>query len=83
MKQRPRSPELAEQEKLWRAENQDAIASINAFIDRHGLLADRLRLRREHDWREENAEAIAQYNRRVAERGLLSDEGGPLTDHEE
>jgi len=37
----------AEQEKQWLQENRGAIASINAFIDRHGLLADRLRLRRE------------------------------------
>jgi len=37
----------AEQEKQWLQENRDAIVSINAFIDRHGLLADRLRMRPE------------------------------------
>jgi antitoxin CcdA len=35
----------AEQEKRWLAENQDAIASINSFIDRHGILAGKLRYR--------------------------------------
>jgi antitoxin CcdA len=44
---RLRSLVRAEQEKRWREENRDAISSINAFIDRHGLLADRLRLRPE------------------------------------
>jgi antitoxin CcdA len=34
-------------EKRWQEENREAIASINAFIDEHGLLADRLRLRPE------------------------------------
>jgi antitoxin CcdA len=34
-----------EQEKRWLEENREAIASINAFIDRHGLLAGRLRYR--------------------------------------
>ena len=37
----------AEQEKRWREENRSAIASINEFIDRHGLLAGRLRYRAE------------------------------------
>jgi antitoxin CcdA len=37
------------QEKRWQEENRDAIASINSFIDEHGLLADRLRLRPEHE----------------------------------
>jgi len=37
------------QEKRWQEENRDAIASMNAFIDRHGLLADRLRLRPERE----------------------------------
>jgi antitoxin CcdA len=37
----------AEQEKGWLAENRGAIASINEFIDRHGLLASRLRYRAE------------------------------------
>ena len=34
-----------EQQKRWLEENQAAIASINEFIDRHGLLASRLRYR--------------------------------------
>ena len=37
----------AEQEKRWLEENRSAIASINEFIDRHGLLAGRLRYRAE------------------------------------
>jgi antitoxin CcdA len=37
------------QEKRWQEENRDAIASINTFIDRQGLLADRLRLRPERE----------------------------------
>jgi antitoxin CcdA len=48
LEQRLRSLVRAEQEKRWLEENRDAIASINAFIDRHGLLADRLRLRPAH-----------------------------------
>jgi antitoxin CcdA len=39
----------AELEKRWLQENREAIASINAFIDRHGLLASRLRLRPERE----------------------------------
>jgi antitoxin CcdA len=35
----------AQQEKRWLDENREAIASINAFIDRHGLLAGKLRYR--------------------------------------
>lgn len=35
----------AEQEKRWLEENRGAIASINSFIERHGLLASRLRYR--------------------------------------
>ena len=35
----------AEQEKRWLEENREAIASINSFIDRHGLLANKLRYR--------------------------------------
>jgi antitoxin CcdA len=35
----------AEPERLWLQENREAVASINAFIDRHGLCADHLRLR--------------------------------------
>jgi len=34
-----------ERQKLWLQENREAIASINAFINRHGLRADHLRLR--------------------------------------
>jgi post-segregation antitoxin (ccd killing protein) len=34
----------AEREKRWLQDNRAAIASINAFIDLHGLLASRLRL---------------------------------------
>jgi len=43
------SPRTArtEREKQWLAENRDAIASINVFIEQHGLLADRLRYRPE------------------------------------
>lgn len=35
----------AEREKRWLEENREAIASINSFIDRHGLLAAKLRYR--------------------------------------
>jgi antitoxin CcdA len=35
----------AEREKRWLEENRSAIESINSFIDRHGLLASRLRYR--------------------------------------
>jgi antitoxin CcdA len=49
LEQRLRSLVRAEQEKRWLQENRDAISSINAFIDHHGLLADRLRLRPEHE----------------------------------
>lgn len=35
----------AEQEKRWREESKEAIASINAFIDRHALLSSKLRYR--------------------------------------
>jgi antitoxin CcdA len=35
----------AERERRWREENHEAIASINSFIDQHGLLAGRLRYR--------------------------------------
>ncbi len=47
LEQRLRGIVQAEHEKRWLQENREAIASINAFIDRHGLLADRLRLRSE------------------------------------
>ena len=43
MSENPRVP--TEQERRWLEENREAIASINAFIERHGLLADRLRYR--------------------------------------
>jgi antitoxin CcdA len=33
----------AELEQQWLAENREAIASINSFIERHGLLAGKLR----------------------------------------
>ena len=45
LERRLRSIVRAEQEKRWLAENQDAIASINSFIDSHGLLAGKLRYR--------------------------------------
>ena len=35
----------AEQEKRWLEENREAIESINSFIDRHGVLAGKLRYR--------------------------------------
>ncbi len=49
LEQRLRGLVRAEQEKRWLEENRDAIASINSFIDRHGLLGDRLRLRPENE----------------------------------
>ncbi|HEY7298142.1 MAG TPA: type II toxin-antitoxin system CcdA family antitoxin [Xanthobacteraceae bacterium] len=45
LENRLRSIVRAEQEKRWLEENQEAIASINAFLDRHGLLASKLRYR--------------------------------------
>jgi antitoxin CcdA len=45
LEQRLRKIVRAEQEKHWLEENREAIASINSFIDRHGLLAGRLRYR--------------------------------------
>lgn len=45
LERRLRTLVKAEEEKRWLAENRDAIASINAFIDQHGLLASRLRYR--------------------------------------
>ena len=47
LERRLRNLVRAEQGKRWREENRDAISSINAFIDRHSLLANRLRLRPE------------------------------------
>ena len=45
LEHRLRSIVRAEQQKRWLEENRDAITSINSFIDRHGLLAARLRYR--------------------------------------
>jgi antitoxin CcdA len=39
----------AEQEKRWLEENREAIASMNAFIEKHGLLASRLRYRADRE----------------------------------
>jgi antitoxin CcdA len=47
LERRLRTIVKAEQEKRWLAENRDAIASINSFIEHHGLLASRLRYRPE------------------------------------
>jgi post-segregation antitoxin (ccd killing protein) len=40
-----RAPLKAEQEKRWLQENSAAIDAINNFIEKHGLLASRLRYR--------------------------------------
>jgi antitoxin CcdA len=45
LESRLRSIVRAEQERRWLEDNQEAIASINAFLDRHGLLASKLRYR--------------------------------------
>jgi len=45
LERRLRTIVRAEQEKHWRKENREAIVSINAFIERHGLLGGRLRYR--------------------------------------
>ena len=45
LEQRLRTIVRADLEKRWVDENRAAIDSINTFIDRHGLLAGRLRLR--------------------------------------
>jgi antitoxin CcdA len=45
LERRLRTLVRAEQEKRWLEENRGAIDSINAFIDRHGVLANRLRYR--------------------------------------
>src|SRR3979490_2437659 len=52
LERRLRTIVRAEREKRWTEENRDAIASINAFIDHHGLLASRPRVLPEHDWRD-------------------------------
>jgi hypothetical protein len=43
-RRKPERVDLAKRERRWLEENRLAIASINAFIDRHGLLASRLPL---------------------------------------
>lgn len=45
LERRLRSIVRAEQEKRWLEENKSAFSSINAFIDKHGLLSSRLRYR--------------------------------------
>jgi antitoxin CcdA len=45
LERRLRAIVRGEQEKRWLEENREAIASINSFIDRHGLLAGKLRYR--------------------------------------
>jgi antitoxin CcdA len=45
LEQRLRMIVRAEQGRRWLDENREAIASINSFIDRHGLLANKLRYR--------------------------------------
>jgi len=45
LERRLRTLVRAEQEKRWLEENRAAIESINTFIERHGLLASRLRYR--------------------------------------
>jgi antitoxin CcdA len=45
LERRLRALVKAEQEKRWLEENRAAIDSINSFIDRHGILASRLRYR--------------------------------------
>ena len=49
LERRLRTIVRAEQEKRWLEENRAAIASINEFIDRNGLLASRLRYRSESE----------------------------------
>jgi len=45
LERRLRTIVKAEQERRWLEENREAIASINTFIERNGLLASRLRYR--------------------------------------
>jgi post-segregation antitoxin (ccd killing protein) len=47
--QRPRDFVATERECRWLEENRDAIASINAFLDRHGLIASRQRYRAQRE----------------------------------
>ena len=49
LERRLRTIVRAEREKHWLDENREAIASINTFIDNHGLLASRLRFRPERE----------------------------------
>ena len=43
----PAQAARAEPETQWLAENREAVASINAFVEQHGLLANKLRYRPE------------------------------------
>ena len=45
LERRLRTIVKAEQERRWLEDNREAIASINTFIERNGLLASRLRYR--------------------------------------
>ena len=45
LERRLRNIVRAEQQKRWLEENREAFASINAFIDNHGLLSSKLRYR--------------------------------------
>ena len=45
LERRLRAIVKSEREKQWLQDNREAIDSINSFIDRHGLLASRLRYR--------------------------------------
>jgi antitoxin CcdA len=45
LERRLRTIVTAERQRRWLEENREAIASINSFIDQHGLLAARLRYR--------------------------------------
>lgn len=45
LERRLRTIVKAERERRWLEENREAMASINSFIDQHGLLAGRLRYR--------------------------------------
>jgi antitoxin CcdA len=45
LERRLRSIVRAEQQKRWLEDNREAFASINAFIENHGLLSSRLRYR--------------------------------------
>jgi len=49
LERRLRTIVKAEQERRWLEENREAIASINAFIEQHGLTASRLRYRPERE----------------------------------